>query len=175
MLEGCINLLEVHPAIAVHKKLTLLNLKGCKNLNCLPSKIEIESLEILILLGCSKIKRILEFMRNMESLWILHLDSTSITELPSSVKHLINLASLNLSDCKNLVSIPSIIFSFMWLEDVNVAGCLKLDIQLENFLRSFSKKEKNEKNFLRNPAIERPLRCQCAITSFILVKHILTI
>ena len=156
MLEGCINLFEVHPSIVVRKKLTLLNLKGWKNLNCLPSKIEMESLEILILLDCSKIKRIPKFMRNMESLWILHLDSTSITELPSSIKHLINLASLNLSDCKNLVSIPSIIFSFMWLEDVNVARCLKLDIQVENFLRSFSKKEKNEKNFLRNPAIEWP-------------------
>ena len=68
-------------------------------------------------------------MENMESLWTLHLDGTSITKLPSSIKHLTNLSSLNLGDCKNLVSIPSIIFSFMWLENVNVAGCLKLDIQ----------------------------------------------
>ena len=157
MLEGYINLFEVHPSIVVHKKLTLLNLKGCKNLNFLPSKIEMESLDILILPDCSKIKRIPEFMRNMESLWILHLDSTSITKLPSSIKHLINLASLNLSDYKNHVSIPSIIFNFIGLEDVNVAGCLKFDIQLENFLRSFSKKEKKERNFLRYPAIERPL------------------
>uniref|UniRef100_A0A7N2LLB7 Uncharacterized protein n=1 Tax=Quercus lobata TaxID=97700 RepID=A0A7N2LLB7_QUELO len=93
MLEGCINLLEVHSSITVHKKLTLLNLKGCKNLNFLLSKIEMESLEILILSGCSKIKRIPEFMRNIESS-----------------------------------------FSFMSLEDLNVAGNLKLDRQSKNFL-----------------------------------------
>ena len=96
MLEGCINLLEVHPSIAIHKKLTLLNLKGCRNLNCLPSKIEMESLEILILSGCSKIKRIPEFMGNIERLQILHLDGTSITDVPSSIKHLINLAGLKI-------------------------------------------------------------------------------
>ena len=96
MLEGCINLLEVHPSIAVHKKLTLLNLKGCKNLNCLPSKIEIESLEILILSGCSKIKRIPNFMGNIKRLQILHIDGTSITEVPFSIKHLINLAGLKI-------------------------------------------------------------------------------
>ena len=96
MLEGCINLFEVHPSIVVRKKLTLLNLKGCKNLNCLPSKIEMESLEILILSGCSKIKRIPVFMGNIERLRILHLDDTSITEVPSSIKHWINLASLKI-------------------------------------------------------------------------------
>ena len=96
MLEGCINLLEVHPSIAIHKKLTLLNLKGCRNLNCLPSKIEMESLEILILSGCSKIKRILEFMGNIERLHILRLDGTSITDVPSSIKHLINLPGLKI-------------------------------------------------------------------------------
>ena len=82
MLEGCINLLKVHSSITVHKKLTLLSLKGCKNLNCLPSKIEMESLEILILSGCSKIKRTPEFMGNIERLQILRLDGTSITNFP---------------------------------------------------------------------------------------------
>ena len=82
MLEGCINLPEVHSSITIHKKFTLLNLKGCKNLNCLPSKIEMESLEIFILSGCSKIKRIPEFMGNIERLHILHLDGTSITNFP---------------------------------------------------------------------------------------------
>ena len=55
-----------------------------------------ESLEILILSGCSKIKRISVFMGNIERLRILHLDDTSITEVPSSIKHLINLAGLKI-------------------------------------------------------------------------------
>uniref|UniRef100_A0A2N9F7Q0 TIR domain-containing protein n=1 Tax=Fagus sylvatica TaxID=28930 RepID=A0A2N9F7Q0_FAGSY len=49
VLEDCINLPRVHPSIGVHKKLKVLNLEGCKNLKSLPSKFEMESLEILIL------------------------------------------------------------------------------------------------------------------------------
>ena len=126
-VKGCKNLIEIHPSIVVHKRLTHLNLEGCHNLNTLPSKFEMESLEILILSGCSKIKRILEFMGNVISLSKLHLDKTAITKLPSSIAHLTNLASLHLRDCKNLVCLPSIICSFKSLEDVNLVGCLKLD------------------------------------------------
>ena len=61
VLEDCINLREIHPSIGVHKKLALLNLKGCKNLRSLPRKFEMESLEILILSECSNLKTIPEF------------------------------------------------------------------------------------------------------------------
>ena len=61
------------------KKLTLLNLKGCKNLNSLPRKFEMESLKILILSDCSKIKIIPEFGENMGLVIELHLDGTTIT------------------------------------------------------------------------------------------------
>nr|XP_023895247.1 TMV resistance protein N-like [Quercus suber] len=44
VLEGCINLLKIHPSIGIHKKLTILNLQGCKNLTSLPSKFEMECL-----------------------------------------------------------------------------------------------------------------------------------
>ncbi|XP_030965879.1 TMV resistance protein N-like [Quercus lobata] len=67
VLEDCINLRSLHPSIGVCKKLSFLNLKGCKNLKSLPSKFEMESLEILILSGCSNLKRIPEFGENMES------------------------------------------------------------------------------------------------------------
>ena len=126
-VKGCKNLIEIHPSIVVHKRLTHLKLEGCHNLNTLPSKFEMESLKILILSGCLKIKRIPEFMGNMIILSILHLDRTAITKLPSSIAHLTNLASLHLRDCKNLACLPSIICSFKLLEDVNLAGCSKLD------------------------------------------------
>ena len=67
VLEDCINLCSLHPSIGVRKKLSFLNLKGCKNLKSLPSKFEMESLEILILFGCSNLKRIPEFGENKES------------------------------------------------------------------------------------------------------------
>ena len=99
VLEDCINLLGVHPSIGVHKKLKVLSLKGCKNLKSLPSKFEMESLEILILFGCSKVKKkIPEFGGNMERVCKLYLDGTTITKLPASIKNLIGLVSLNLRD-----------------------------------------------------------------------------
>ncbi|XP_030970817.1 TMV resistance protein N-like [Quercus lobata] len=127
VFKGCINLREVHPSILVHKRLTLLDLENCKSLRHLPSKFEMESLEILILSSCSKIKRIPEFMGNMELFSKLHLDGTAITKLPSSIEHLTNLASLQLRDCKNLVCLPSIICNFKSLKVINLAGCSKLD------------------------------------------------
>ena len=110
VLEDCINLLGLHPSIGLHKKLTLLNLKGCKNLRRLPSKFEMESLQILILSNCSKVKRIPEFGENMECVLNLYLDGTAITKLPTSIGNLTSLTSLGLRYCKNLMSLPSTFF-----------------------------------------------------------------
>ena len=62
--KGCISLREVHPSIMAHKKLTLLNLEGCKNLN-LPSKFEMERHENLILSDFQKSR---EF-QNLLEIW----------------------------------------------------------------------------------------------------------
>ena len=44
VLAYCINLGMIHPSIGIHKKLTILNLEGCKNLRSLPNKFEMECL-----------------------------------------------------------------------------------------------------------------------------------
>jgi Leucine-rich repeat (LRR) protein len=143
VLEDCINLRGLHPSIGVHKKLTLLNLKGCKNLKSLPNKFEMESLEILILSGCSKIKKIPEFGGNMERVCKLYLDGTAITKLPTSIEHLTGLASLSLRDCKSLVCLPSTIFNIKFLKDVDISGCSKLDRLPENLGNAESVEELN--------------------------------
>ncbi|XP_075650557.1 TMV resistance protein N-like isoform X2 [Castanea sativa] len=117
------------------KKLTILNLEGCKNLKSLPRKFEIESLKILILSDCSKIKTIPEFGENMGRVTELHFDGTAITKLPTSIGNLSGLASLNVRDCKNLMSLPSTFFYMTWLKDLNLCGCSKL---LENLGRGES-------------------------------------
>ena len=102
-LENCINLCKIHPSISFLKRLTCLNLKGCKNLKNLPKKFAMESLEILIFSGCSKVKKIPKFGENMKHVSELYLDSTGITNLPTSIGNLTRLASLSVRDCKNLM------------------------------------------------------------------------
>ena len=131
VLKGCINLCSLHPSIGVHQKLTFRNLKSCKNLKNLSSKFEIECLEILIFSGCSNLKRIPEFGENMKSVLELYLDGTAITKLPTSIENLTSLVSLNVKDCKNLMSLPSTFFNMKWLKDLNLSGCSKL---LENLM-----------------------------------------
>ena len=132
VLEDCINLTRLHPSIGVHKKLTLLNLKGCKNLKTLPNKFEIESLKILILSGCSKVRKVPEFEENMQRVLKLYLDETAITKLPTSIGHLTGLALLNIKNCKSLTCLPNTIFNLKFLKDVNIFGCTKLGRLSEN-------------------------------------------
>uniref|UniRef100_A0A2N9HDS9 TIR domain-containing protein n=1 Tax=Fagus sylvatica TaxID=28930 RepID=A0A2N9HDS9_FAGSY len=105
---------------------------GCKNLKSLPNKFEMESLEILTLSGCAKVKKIPEFGGNMERVCKLYLDGTAITKLPMSIEHLSGLASLNLRNCKNLVCLPDTIFNLKLLKDVVISGCSKLGRLPEN-------------------------------------------
>ena len=117
------------------KKLTVLNLEGCENLKSLPRKFEMKSLKILILSDCSKIKTIPEFGENMGCVIELHLNGTAITKLPTSIGNLSGLVSLDVRDCKNLMSLPSTFFSLTGLKDPNLSGCAKL---LENLGRGES-------------------------------------
>ncbi|KAM7478286.1 hypothetical protein LguiA_026499 [Lonicera macranthoides] len=58
ILQDCINLVEVHYSVIELKRLRLLDLKGCTNLEKLPSGLaqKPNSVEQLILIGCSKLK-----------------------------------------------------------------------------------------------------------------------
>ena len=127
VLEDCINLRGVHPSIGVHKKLVHLCIKSCRSLRSLPIKLEMESLETLILSGCSKIKKIPEFGENMRRILKLYLDGIAITKLPISIGHLTGLALLNIRDCKSLTCLPSTLFNLKLLKEMNISGCLKLE------------------------------------------------
>jgi hypothetical protein len=83
VLKDCINLLGVHPSIGVHKKLKVLNLEECENLKSLPSKFEMESLEIFILSGCSKVKKIPEFGET----WNMYVSFTCMVLLLQNYLH----------------------------------------------------------------------------------------
>ena len=133
ILRMCSNLQELHPSTRIHKKLIHLDLNCCTKLSRLPSKFEMESLEVLYLYGCSNVTKIPEFEGNMGCLQVLCLKDIAITELPSSVEHLTGLGFLDLSDCKNLVCLPNTFCSLKSLRDLDLSGCSKLDELPENF------------------------------------------
>ena len=80
----------------------------------------------------------------------LYLDGTAITKLPTSIGNLSGLDSLNVRDCKNLMSLPSTLFNMTWLKDLNLCGCSKL---LEN-LGSGESVEVNEQMASSNVIFE---------------------
>nr|GFA04940.1 NB-ARC domains-containing protein [Tanacetum cinerariifolium] len=94
-LEGCVNLVSVHPSIGMLKRLVVLNLRDCKRLQNFPSRVEMDSLQVLNLTGCLKVDQLPEALGRIKSLTELHVDRTAITELPSFVSSLINLESLS--------------------------------------------------------------------------------
>ncbi|VVA33357.1 PREDICTED: TMV resistance [Prunus dulcis] len=124
--EGCLNLVEIDPSIALLRRLIFLSFKECTSLESLPSPIAMESLEVFILSGCSNIKKFPEFVVPMDHLLELYLDKTAIEKLPLSIGHLTALTLLKLKDCKNLRCLPSNIHKLESLKIVDVSGCSKL-------------------------------------------------
>ncbi|PPR82623.1 hypothetical protein GOBAR_AA38088 [Gossypium barbadense] len=85
IMEGCIRLVNVHPSIEVLKMLKLLNLRDCKSLRNLPTRIGMESLETCYsLFGCSNLVR--------------------FPEIDGKIKHL---KTLDLSSCYKIEYLPS--------------------------------------------------------------------
>ncbi|CAN6686897.1 unnamed protein product [Malus baccata var. baccata] len=99
-LGDCTKLVEIHPSIAVLKKLKVLNLHGCESIKSLPSEVKMDALEYLNLFGCSKVKKIPEFSNQMKSLSTLFIRGTAIEKLPSSIEHLVGLTRLSMNKCR---------------------------------------------------------------------------
>ncbi|XP_050108507.1 TMV resistance protein N-like [Malus sylvestris] len=99
-LGDCTKLVEIHPSIAVLKKLKVLNLRDCESIQSLPSEVEMDALEYLNLFGCSKMKNIPEFSNQMKCLSTLFIRGTAIEKLPSSIEHLVGLTRLSMNKCR---------------------------------------------------------------------------
>ena len=127
ILQRCTRLYKIHASLGDLKRLTRLDLNGCKRLESLPHKINLEALETFIIDGCSRLKKFPEVVGNMSCLLVLSLNETAITGLPLSIEHLIGLINLYLRDCKNLSSLPNACYSSMSLKILTLSGYSKLD------------------------------------------------
>ncbi|XP_048446610.1 disease resistance protein RPV1-like [Pyrus x bretschneideri] len=106
--------------------LTILNLRGCRELKSLPSSIHLGSLQTLNLSGCSNLEKFPDVSDVMEKLSKFYLGGTAIKELPSSINKLTGLTVLNLSGCRELKSLPSSIHMGS-LQTLDLSGCSNLE------------------------------------------------
>ncbi|KAL4594239.1 hypothetical protein ACB092_12G006500 [Castanea dentata] len=115
ILQRCTRLYKIHASLGDLKRLIRLDLNGCKHLESLPHKINLEALEFFNLSGCSKLKKFPDIVENMS-----HLSKLCLCEIA-------------IKDCKSLSSLPIAIYSLMSLKTLNLSGCSKLDELPENF------------------------------------------
>ncbi|KAI9095405.1 hypothetical protein K1719_026439 [Acacia pycnantha] len=122
VLEGCIKLVEVHPSLAQHKKLLVLDFKDCKNLKALPARMEMDSLNKLILSGCLKIKKLAEFGKNMSNLLVLDVKNCKkLVYLPRSICNLKSLKILNILGSSKFSSLPENLNENKCLEELDLS------------------------------------------------------
>ncbi|XP_034676940.1 disease resistance protein RPV1-like [Vitis riparia] len=126
------HLIEI-PNISNAPNLEILILERCGNLESLPSDIcKLKYLTNLRCSECRKLKFFPEIKEDMERLRELHLNDTSIQELPSSVKRLKGLEYLDLSACHSLLSLPDSICNLRSLKTLNIDFCWNLEKLPEN-------------------------------------------
>ncbi|XP_052877334.1 disease resistance-like protein DSC1 [Gossypium arboreum] len=131
ILKGSTRLKDVHPSIGVLTRLKLLNLRGCKNLRSLPTKIEWESLETLNLKDCKNLVSLTSSKGGCKGLRAPNLEvlilegCTKLIDVHPSIGVLTRLKLLNLGGCKNLRSLPTKI-EWESLETLNLKDCKNL-------------------------------------------------
>ncbi|XP_031250539.1 disease resistance protein RPP2B-like [Pistacia vera] len=115
---------ELPSSITCLSNLIQLKLRNCSKLESLPEGFHnLESLECLILSGCSNLKTISELPCGLEE---LDLDGSAIKELPSSITYLSNLVQLKLRNCSKLESLPKGFSKLESLEYLFLTGCSNL-------------------------------------------------
>ncbi|GKE20864.1 NB-ARC domains-containing protein [Tanacetum coccineum] len=112
-LEGCVNMVTIHPSIGMLKRLVVLNMTDCRRARNFPSKVEMDSLQVLNLSGCLNVNQV------PESFWSRCY--CNLVQVPESIGGLACLVDLNLRG-NNLLEVPESIGGLLCLEDLNLEG-----------------------------------------------------
>ncbi|KAG0612692.1 hypothetical protein M758_6G046200 [Ceratodon purpureus] len=120
---------ELPENIGYLKRLTKLNLEGCKSLEKLPQSISnLESLHELELSECESLKELPENIGNLKHLTHLYLGGCmSLEKLPKSISNLESLDELDLSECESLKELPENIGNLKHLTKLYLGGCKSLE------------------------------------------------
>lgn len=121
-LSYCENLVEIHESVGLLDKLKTWNLSNCRELQTLPRRLKLNSLEHFDLRLCLMLKKFPDIHPEMKCLKSLILFNCGIKELPSSIGYLTQLQRLNLTDCHNLREVPGSIYKLQKLESFGLAS-----------------------------------------------------
>nr|XP_024923478.2 disease resistance protein RPV1-like isoform X2 [Ziziphus jujuba var. spinosa] len=130
ILEGCVNLVEIHPSLTLLERLTILNLKGCIGLQNLPtSMVGLKSLNFLNLEGCVSLTHLPEDLGLLNSLEGLNLGGISVEDRdqPSSIALLENLKTLSWSGGRQWNNMMNIIVGKDLSSSAGLFSLKKLD------------------------------------------------
>ncbi|KAJ0794693.1 putative TIR domain, P-loop containing nucleoside triphosphate hydrolase [Helianthus annuus] len=123
-LSFCDDLVEIHVPVGCLKRLTYLNLLGCKRLKPVLFIKDLESLEVLKVssLHLKDFQDIIPSHSN-SNLQQLYFAGNDIENLPSSIGNLHKLVNLSFSWCRKLKSLPGSICSLQHLRVLKLVRC----------------------------------------------------
>nr|AXU93599.1 RPP4/RPP5-like protein [Arabidopsis thaliana] len=124
-LNNCKSLVTLPTTIGNLQKLVRFEMKECTGLEVLPTDVNLSSLMILDLSGCSSLRTFPLISTNI--VW-LYLENTAIEEIPSTIGNLQDLRRLYMKRCTGLELLPT---------DVNLSSLIILDLSGCLSLRSF--------------------------------------
>ncbi|KAJ4901593.1 Disease resistance protein (TIR-NBS-LRR class) family [Raphanus sativus] len=164
-LKGCTSLEKLPEDMGNMKKLVFLNLRGCTTLSSLPEKLNLISLNTIILSGCSSFNKFELISNNLE---FLHLDGTIISTLPPTIQNFKKLVLLNLKNCTMLESLPDCLDKLKALEELMLSGCSRL--------RTFPKIKVTMENLqillLDGTSVEKPLQDQLEMNGLSMLRRL---
>ncbi|CAG7861946.1 unnamed protein product [Brassica rapa] len=117
------SLVELPSSLQNLNKLKFLDIRNCKNLETLPTGINLQSLEYLYLYGCSRLRSFPNISRNIKRLYLSY---TSIEEVPSWIENFSRLEGLSMRNCNNLRRVSLNILKLKHLEMGDFSNCMAL-------------------------------------------------
>lgn len=114
------SLVELPSSFQNLNKLKELKIIDSKNLETLPTGINLESLDFLDLSGCSRLRSFPNISTNISK---LYLNRTGIKEVPWWIKIFTRLSCLHMNGCHNLQCVSLNIYNLQHLEMVDFSDC----------------------------------------------------
>ncbi|OAO90357.1 hypothetical protein AXX17_AT5G44710 [Arabidopsis thaliana] len=124
-LQNIPNLVELPSSFQNLIQLEVLDITNCRNLETLPTGINLQSLDSLSFKGCSRLRSFPEISTNISS---LNLDETGIEEVPWWIDKFSNLGLLSMDRCSRLKCVSLHISKLKRLGKVDFKDCGALTI-----------------------------------------------